>query len=69
MTKQTSKAQAVLIEHDGVHLWHVASCPLCGGEHTHGGGRAGVDDPDDLLGHRVAHCKPGCAYELARRRA
>jgi len=49
-------APAVLTQSRGVYQWRVPVCPLCGGEHWHGGGKVGGQDPDDLLGHRTAHC-------------
>jgi len=45
-------------------LWVVVECPFCGrrDRHQHGAG----DDPQAMLGHRLAHCGayPGGTYEL-----
>jgi hypothetical protein len=40
---------------DQCNLWIVQQCPLCGREHTHGGGPSS-GDPRNLLGHRSQHC-------------
>jgi hypothetical protein len=40
---------------DGVQLWVIAECPLCGNRHIHGAGPVG-EDPQRYLGHRVGHC-------------
>ncbi len=37
----------------GVWSWVVATCPICGKRHTHGGGSGELPDH---LGQRVAHC-------------
>ncbi len=39
-----------------VNLWVIERCPYCGRRHTHRAGVAGVNDPRQALGHRVAHC-------------
>lgn len=49
-------AKATLSEYDGVYIWTVHCCPLCGDKHVHGGGRVGENNPYDFLAHRVAHC-------------
>lgn len=38
------------------YLWIVMSCPLCGRQHTHGGGPI-ASNPREQLGHRLAHCR------------
>jgi hypothetical protein len=48
-------AYVKLIRAHDVFLWRVEHCPLCGGEHTHGGGPLD-DDPRKELFHRVKHC-------------
>jgi len=49
------QAPAVLKSSRGCYLWIVPRCPLCGGQHQHGGGFL-TGDPRMLLGHRVSHC-------------
>lgn len=48
---------------DGTWSLRVPVCPICGGQHIHGGG----DGPSPAFGNRASHCgKPGQAraYEL-----
>lgn len=60
------KAEAVLREQGNGYLWIVEKCPLCGEEHTHGGGMKG-ENPDDYLGYRIAHCSGSRSYVLVRK--
>lgn len=48
-------ALATLKNDTGALTWVVTTCPICGGEHTHG---AGADPArvSEYLGHRVSHC-------------
>lgn len=66
-TMTETYAPAVLKRAGRQWSWEVSKCPLCGRKHTHGGGAIGKHNPDDLLGHRVAHCLSGSNnYTLVR---
>ena len=46
----------------GNYQFILKTCPYCGKDHVHGGGRFRGDDPIEHQGHRWAHCldrKPG----------
>jgi len=55
MNQNSLLALARLHRGKSAWAWVVLSCPYCGKEHRHGGGRL-EDDPYRLLGHRSAHC-------------
>lgn len=38
-----------------VNLLYLATCPYCGRQHVHGGGRPD-QNPRDFEGHRLSHC-------------
>lgn len=58
----TPNAPALLVGNRRGWLWIVPSCPLCGAEHIHGGGRG--NDPREHLSHRAAHCGALSGYVL-----
>ena len=53
-------AECFLINSKPFRLWIVPRCPWCGKRHTHGAGRP-QDNPQDFLGHRIAHCSNNIA--------
>jgi hypothetical protein len=56
------EASARLVGKPQGYLWIVDVCPLCGQRHVHGGGPLD-GDPNQLLGHRDAHCAPRAASQ------
>ena len=50
-------ALAELYVRDGAYNWKIPECPLCGGEHHHGGSSLD-EDPRVHLRSRNAHCVP-----------
>ncbi len=53
-------AHVRLLEFPGsINQWQIVCCPYCGGQHHHGAGYSGLENPRDYLGHRAAHCATG----------
>lgn len=57
MKEELPIAYVVIKHHRGLQSnWIVRYCPFCQGEHEHGAGRPGIDDPNENLGSRLSHC-------------